>query len=82
MEIVIIYNEQLQSYTTKTSDYLTDRGYKVTMQSVTEYTGAMPITAVPTFLIKKAGKEGYLLRGKQPLDIILNWARNSGIGND
>ncbi len=82
MEIIIIYNEQLQKYTAKTSDYLIDKGYQVVMQDIAEYTGSMPITTVPTFLIRKAGKEGYLLKGKQPLDIILNWARNSGIGND
>jgi len=82
MEIVIIYNEQLKNYAYKTYDYLVTSGHIVTMQDVTEYTGTMPITTVPTFLIKKAGKEGYLLRGKQPLDVILNWARNSGVGNN
>jgi predicted DsbA family dithiol-disulfide isomerase len=82
MEIVILYSEQLKDYTSRTSDYLTDRGYRVTTQNVAEYEGAMPITTVPTFLIRKAGKEGYLLKGKQPLDVILNWAKNSGIGND
>jgi hypothetical protein len=82
MEIVIVYDEQLRSYVAKTSDYLTDRGYSVTMQDIGTYSGSVPVTTVPTFLIKKSGKEGYLLRGKQPLDVILNWARNSGIGNN
>jgi len=33
-------------------------------------------------MIRKSDKEGYVIKGKQPLDIILNWARNSGAGNN
>lgn len=82
MEILIVQNEQLNSYVSKTKEYLVSQGYTVAVVDITEYNGSMPITTVPTFLIKKSGKEGYVMKGKQPLDIILNWAKNSGAGKD
>lgn len=81
MEILIIQNSQLENYVSKIKDYLNAQGFVVNVLNVEDYSGNVPITTVPTFLIKKAGKEGYAMRGKQPLDIILNWAKNSGAGN-
>ncbi len=82
MEILIVQNEQLSGYVNKTKDYLISKGYAVKIVDIADYNGNVPINTVPTFLITKAGKEGYTMRGKQPLDIILNWARNSGAGKD
>lgn len=81
MEILIIQNSQLENYVSKIRDYLNAQGFVVNVLNVDDYSGNVPITTVPTFLIKKSGKEGYAMRGKQPLDIILNWAKNSGAGN-
>jgi hypothetical protein len=82
MEILIVQNEQLSGYVTKTREYLESQGYSVTVVDIADYNGNVPVNTVPSFLITKAGKEGYTMRGKQPLDIILNWARNSGAGKD
>lgn len=82
MEIVIVQNEQLKNYVSRVNDYLLSNGYAVTVVDVLDYTGNVPVTTVPTFLIRKQNKEGYAMRGKQPLDIILNWAKNSGAGNN
>lgn len=82
MEIVIVYNDQIKNYTDKISDYLSSHGYSVLNQNINEYKGTIAVTTVPTFLIKKSGKEAYLLKGKQPLDVILNWAKNSGVGTN
>lgn len=81
MEIIIVYNDQIKNYVDKVSAYLESMGYAVGTKNINEYEGTT-ISTVPTFLIKKSGKEGYLLKGKQPLDVILNWAKNSGIGTN
>lgn len=81
MEILIVHDEQLKNYVSKVSDYLVTYGFTTTIVDIAEYTGSIPVTSVPTFLIKKSDKEGYAMRGKQPLDVILNWAKNSGAGN-
>lgn len=81
MEILIVHDEQLKNYAIKAYEYLTSAGYTVVLTDVSEYTGTLPITTVPVFLIRKSGKDGYAIRGKQPLDVILNWAKNSGTGN-
>lgn len=81
MEILILYNEQLKNYANKAGDYLTSAGYPVLLTDISEYTGTMKISTLPVFLIRKAGKDGYAIKGKQPLDVILDWAKNSGIGN-
>lgn len=81
MEILIVHDEQLKNYATKAYEYLTSAGYSVVLTDVANYDGSLQITTVPTFLIRKSGKDGYAVKGKQPLDVILNWARNSGAGN-
>jgi hypothetical protein len=78
MDILIIYNEQLKAYAYKIADSLKSSGYAVYTLDVKDYTGNQSITAVPTFLIRKGTKEGYMIKGKQPLNFILEWAKNSG----
>ena len=82
MEILIVHNEQLKNYVSKVSDYLSTYGFTVSMVSIEDYRGSIAVDSVPTFMIRKSDKEGYVTKGKQPLDIILNWARNSGAGNN
>jgi hypothetical protein len=82
MEILIIYNSQISDYAAKVAEFLKENGFSVNLEDISIYSGNTNITTVPTFLIRKAEKEGYMLNGKQPLDVILNWAKNSGARNN
>jgi hypothetical protein len=78
MEVIIIHNEQLKPYANKIANTLQSMGYLVKSIDISDYTGNQPITTVPTFFMRKAEKEGYMLKGKQPLNVLLDWAKNSG----
>jgi hypothetical protein len=78
MEILAIYDNITKLYVESVCVYLESKNYIVTLQHIKDYTGNYTCVSTPTFLIKKSEKYGYPMQGKQPLDVILNWAINSG----
>jgi hypothetical protein len=78
MEILAIYDDITKQYVERVYDYLVSKGYSISMQHIQDYEGNYICISTPTLLIKKFEKYGYPIQGKQPLDVILNWAKNSG----
>jgi hypothetical protein len=78
MEILAVYDNTTKKYVETVYDYLKSKDYTVTLQHINDYKGNYICVATPIFLLKKSEKYAYPLQGKQPLDIILNWAINSG----
>ncbi len=78
MEILALYDDITKTYIETVITYLQSAGYVVLSQHISNYSGTYPYKSSPVFLIRKSGKDGYALQGKQPLDVIVNWAKNSG----
>lgn len=78
MEILALYDDITKIYVENVVLHLESLGYTTKLQHINNYSGAYLYKSTPTLLISKSGKDAYALQGKQPLDIIVNWARNSG----
>jgi hypothetical protein len=78
MKIIAVYNEQLREYVQRVVSSLQLEGYAVEMTSIDDYTGNQAIASIPTFFIRKDDKDSYAYRGKAPVSVILEWAKNSG----
>lgn len=78
MEILALYDDITKTYVETVIAYLQSSNYITISQHINNYSGTYQCKSTPTFLIRKAGKDGYALQGKQPLDVIVNWAKNSG----
>lgn len=78
MKILALYDNITKKYVENVAITLESLGYSVIVMNINDYVGTFLGSATPTFLIRKEEKDAYAIQGKQPIDVIIDWAKNSG----